>query len=96
VARRRRTWFVAAYVLVAVWAFQLDGFIGTTGTRAMRNASLVAVACFLALAYPLVRVAGNGGLRIAFVGYAAARALRIGGPPAVPATLAHESVSGRR
>jgi len=66
-------------VLVAVWAFQLDGiFIGTTRTRAMRNASLIAVACFLVLAYPLVRVAGNGGLWLAFVGCAAARALSLG------------------
>lgn len=75
----QRVWFAAVYVLVAVWAFQLDGiFIGATRSVAMRNASLFAVSFFVACAIPLANAFGNAGLWTAFIGYAAARAISLG------------------
>lgn len=66
--------WTAAYVLLSVGAFQLDGiFIGASQTRAMRNASLVAVLIFLALSLALGSWQ-NLGLWLAFVGYVIARA----------------------
>jgi MATE family multidrug resistance protein len=70
--------FAALYVAVAFAAFQLDGiFIGTTRTRDMRNASALALLVFLAGWWAL-RGLGNGGLWLAFVAYATARALTLG------------------
>jgi MATE family multidrug resistance protein len=65
--------------MVAVAAFQLDGiFIGATRTREMRNAALASLAVFLGAGYPLVRALGNQGRWIAFIVYAAARAISLG------------------
>ncbi|MEN1956195.1 MATE family efflux transporter [Luteimonas changyuni] len=68
----------ALYVLLSVAAFQLDGvFIGTTRTRAMRNASLASLAVFLICAWPLAAWFGNHGLWAAFVVFVVARALAL-------------------
>lgn len=67
--------YAAVYVLLSFAAFQLDGiFIGATGTRAMRNAALLAVVMFLAAWWPLVSWAGNDGLWMALIVYVIARA----------------------
>lgn len=67
--------FAALYVFCSFGAFQLDGiFIGATRTRNMRDASVVSVAVFLAVWWPLTAWAGNRGLWIAFVVYVCARA----------------------
>lgn len=69
----------ALYVLCSFAAFQLDGiFIGATRTREMRNASLLSVAVFLLAWWPLVELAGNRGLWLAFVIYVCARAAALG------------------
>lgn len=60
--------YAAVYVILSFAAFQLDGiFIGATGTRAMRNASLSAIVVFLVACWPLVRGMGNDGLWMAFI-----------------------------
>jgi MATE family multidrug resistance protein len=70
--------YAAGYVLVSVFAFQLDGiFIGATRTRAMRNASIASTCAFVLLAWPLVAASQNHGLWIAFVGFVVARALAL-------------------
>ncbi|MEN1943148.1 MATE family efflux transporter [Luteimonas sp. MJ293] len=67
--------WAAAYVLVSVAAFQLDGvFIGATRTREMRNAGILSLAVFLLVAWPLTAAWGNHGLWAAFVVYVIARA----------------------
>lgn len=69
----------ALYVLCAFPAFQLDGiFIGTTRTRAMRNASALSLLIFLLLCVPMTYWWGNTGLWWSFVLYALARALSLG------------------
>jgi MATE family multidrug resistance protein len=71
--------FAALYVLCSFPAFQLDGvFIGATRTRDMRNASILSVVVFLAVWWPLVQLAGNAGLWLAFVVYVCARAVALG------------------
>lgn len=68
----------ALYVLLSFAAFQLDGiFIGTGRSRAMRNASFLSVAGFLALAALLSPVFGNAGLWAAFIGYVILRAITL-------------------
>lgn len=70
---------VALYVGCAFAAFQLDGiFIGASGTKAMRNASLLATVVFICLAVLLAKAAGNLGLWFAFVAYVLMRALALG------------------
>lgn len=70
--------YAAAYVLVAVFAFQLDGvFIGTTRTRELRHASLLSFASFVALERFLTPAFGNHGLWLAMIGFAAARGLSL-------------------
>lgn len=69
----------AVYVLLSFAAFQLDGiFIGATGTRDMRNASLASCAWFILTSIPAMDAWGNTGLWIAFVGYVVARAVALG------------------
>jgi MATE family multidrug resistance protein len=69
----------AGYVLCSFAAFQLDGiFIGATRTRAMRNASIVSLTVFLLICWPLIALAGNHGLWLAFVLYVCARAVALG------------------
>ena len=71
--------WTALYVSVSFAAFQLDGiFIGATGTRAMRNASVLSCLAFIAVSYGLIPRWGNLGLWIAFVFYVAARAVALG------------------
>lgn len=70
--------YAASYVLVAVFAFQLDGvFVGTTRTREMRNASLLSVVSFVTLERFLTPALGNHGLWLAMIGFAAARGLSL-------------------
>lgn len=69
----------ALYVLVSFAAFQLDGiFIGATGTKAMRNASVLSFAAFVGLSLALMPRLDNLGLWIAFVFYVAVRAVTLG------------------
>lgn len=68
--------WAAAYVLLAVVAFQLDGiFIGTTRTREMRNAAVVGTVIFLPLSLLAINLAGVHGLWLAFVIYVCLRAI---------------------
>jgi MATE family multidrug resistance protein len=70
--------YAAVYVMLSFAAFQLDGiFIGATGTRAMRNASLSAILVFLMVWWPLVRWMSNDGLWIAFIIYVITRAVAL-------------------
>ena len=67
--------YAAVYILLSVGAFQLDGiFIGTTRTKAMRNASIASFAGFLGLSLILTPFYLNQGLWISFVGYVVLRA----------------------
>lgn len=69
----------ATYVLVSFAAFQLDGiFIGATGTRDMRNASVLSCLFFIGTSFPLIDLWGNLGLWMAFVGYVIIRAIVLG------------------
>src|SRR5690606_27593637 len=73
--------WAALYVLVSVAAFQLDGvFIGATRTGDMRQAGVLALLVFLAVAWPLTQVWGNHGLWAAFVLYVIARAAALWPP----------------
>lgn len=59
-------WMVAA-PLVTVWSYLLDGiFIGATAGRAMRNAMVVAAACYFPLMLWLKADWGNHGVWAAF------------------------------
>ena len=69
----------ALYVSVSFAAFQLDGiFIGATGTREMRNASILSCTAFIVASIALSARWANLGLWIAFVLYVAIRALALG------------------
>lgn len=71
--------FCAVYVLLSFGAFQLDGiFIGTTQSRALRNAALISLVAFALLAFPLAAHFGNVGLWSAFIGFVVIRALALG------------------
>lgn len=77
VAVRHLPW-TALYVALSFAAFQLDGiFIGATGTRAMRNASVLSSLAFVGLSVPLARWGGNTGLWLAFVTFVVVRALTL-------------------
>jgi MATE family multidrug resistance protein len=66
-------------VVASFAAFQLDGiFIGATGTKDMRNASILSFLAFLAASLWLTPRLGNGGLWMAFVLYVVARAATLG------------------
>ena len=79
----------SAVVLVSFAAFQLDGiFIGATGTRAMRNASVLSCLAFIGVSLLLMPRWGNLGLWVAFIFYVAARAVALGARyPALRATV---------
>jgi MATE family multidrug resistance protein len=67
------------YVFLSFAAFQLDGiFIGTSRTRAMRNASLLSTTVFVLATFPLSSRFGNHGLWWAFVLYVVVRAVALG------------------
>ena len=71
--------WTAAYVTASFAAFQLDGiFIGATGTKAMRNASILAFVAFYTASRLLTPVAGNEGLWLAFLLYVIVRAVALG------------------
>lgn len=71
--------WTAVYVLLSFAAFQLDGiFIGATGTRAMRNASVLSFAGFVLLSWALVPLGENTGLWGAFLGFVILRAVALG------------------
>ena len=59
-------------------AWQLDGiFIGTTRTREMRNAGIMAVAIYITAHYVLIPKLGNDGIWIAFLIYYISRAVTL-------------------
>ena len=59
-------------------AWQLDGiFIGTTRTREMRNAGIMAVAIYITAHYVLTPMLGNDGIWIAFLIYYISRAVTL-------------------
>lgn len=67
--------FAALYILCSFAAFQLDGiFIGATAAPAMRNASMLAFAVFVATWW-LTRSWQLTGLWLSFIGYVLARAV---------------------
>jgi multidrug resistance protein, MATE family len=70
--------YCAMYVFVSVAAFQLDGiFIGTTQTRVLRNAALLATGIYVLLCLPLARWYGNDGLWWAFIVFVVLRAVTL-------------------
>jgi len=70
--------WVGLYVLLSAPAFQLDGvFIGTTRTRAMRNAAIVSALAFVLCAWPATAAWGNPGLWAAFVAFVVLRAVAL-------------------
>lgn len=76
---RKDRGYAAVYVLVAVWAFQLDGiFIAVTRARDMRNSAALSLLVFAGLGWLLVGRLGNPGLWLAMIGYAAARGVSLG------------------
>lgn len=84
------------YVFLSFAAFQLDGiFIGTSRTRAMRNASMLSTTVFVLATFPLSGHFGNDGLWWAFVLYVVTRALALGAQyPALRESLRQRSESG--
>jgi MATE family multidrug resistance protein len=71
--------FTAVYVVLSFAAFQLDGvFIGATGTREMRNASVLSCIGFILVSLALVPTTGNAGLWISFVVFVVLRAAILG------------------
>lgn len=71
--------FGAAYVVLSFAAFQLDGiFIGATGTRGLRNASVAACTLFVLSTLVTVPYAENVGLWSSFIAYVVLRALFLG------------------
>ena len=53
--------------LASVWGFQFDGiFIGATRAAELRNAMMISLAVFLAVAFALMPLAGNHGLWAAY------------------------------
>lgn len=76
-AARAHLPFAAAYVLLAVAAFQLDGiFIGATRTRAMRNAAVLSTCSFVLATYVVGH--DSGALWVAFLAFVVARAAALG------------------
>ncbi|MDX1490360.1 MAG: MATE family efflux transporter [Pseudohongiellaceae bacterium] len=73
---RDALWLAAIYIFLSFAAFQLDGiFIGTTRTRAMRNASAFSLFIFLLSSILLTPIYANDGLWFSFIIYVCARAL---------------------
>lgn len=71
--------YVVVLPLITVWSFELDGvFIGLTRGQDLRNAMVVSIACFGALLWVLLPLAGNHGLWWAFLGFQIIRALALG------------------
>jgi len=71
--------WAALYVVCSFPAFQLDGiFVGTSASRPMRNATLMALLTFLGATWLAVDRWGNDGLWLAFVGFVIARGVFLG------------------
>jgi MATE family multidrug resistance protein len=71
--------YASIYVGLSFAAFQLDGvFIGATGTRAMRNASMASCLVFLATSSFAIPLGGNTGLWLTFIIYVVVRATALG------------------
>jgi len=71
--------YASIYVGLSFAAFQLDGvFIGGTGTRAMRNASVASCLVFLATSSFAIPLGGNTGLWLTFILYVVVRAAALG------------------
>lgn len=71
--------WTAVYIGLSFVAFQLDGiFIGATGTRPMRNASVLSCLAFIGTSMALVPPLREFGLWIAFVLFVAYRAVALG------------------
>lgn len=68
--------WVAAYVLLSVAAFQLDGmFIGATATAPMRRSALYALLALMLCLWPAQQWWGSHGLWLAMLVFAVVRAL---------------------
>ncbi|MEL6437615.1 MAG: MATE family efflux transporter, partial [Pseudomonadota bacterium] len=68
--------WAAFTALTGVLAFQMDGvYIGATWSRDMRNLMLIALVCFVALAYALIPLFGNHGLWLALNAWLLVRGL---------------------
>ena len=71
--------WAALYVVCSFPAFQLDGiFVGTSESRPMRNATLMALLTFLGATWVAVDRWANDGLWLAFVGFVIARGVFLG------------------
>lgn len=71
--------YASVYIALSFAAFQLDGiFIGATGTRGLRNASVASCVSFVALSLLAVPRAENVGLWLSFIAYVALRAAFLG------------------
>ena len=71
--------YCALAPIVGFAAYQMDGiFIGTTHTRAMRNAGIAAVIIYVALHYLITPHFGPAGIWIAFLLYYVMRAVTLG------------------
>lgn len=71
--------WAALYVVCSFPAFQLDGiFVGTSASRPMRDATLMALLTFLGATWVTVDRWGNHGLWLAFVGFVIARGAFLG------------------
>lgn len=70
--------YTAIYIALSFPAFQLDGvFIGATGTRDMRNASILSFTAFLIVSLILIPRTANLGLWLAFIFYVVVRAVSL-------------------
>lgn len=68
--------YAALYIVLSFGAFQLDGiFIGATQSRAMRNATVLALVILIALGTWWSAAYGNNGLWVALVVYISMRAV---------------------
>ena len=70
-------WMILSPIL-SVWSFQLDGiFIGTGHTRAMRNAMIFSLLCYLAVLQLSIPWLGNHGLFLGLMFFMLLRALSL-------------------
>jgi MATE family multidrug resistance protein len=85
--------WAALYVVCSFPAFQLDGiFVGTSASRPMRDATLMALLTFLGTSWVTVDRWGNDGLWLAFVGFVIARGVFLGAYlPRLVRRLRHEA-----
>ncbi|WP_409433057.1 MATE family efflux transporter [Litorimonas sp. RW-G-Af-16] len=71
--------YCALAPIIGFAAYQMDGiFIGTTQTKAMRNAGIAAVAIYIGVHYLITPTFGAAGIWIAFLVYYFMRAVTLG------------------